>query len=97
MPCMICTMHKKTSSVSFFVKPQNQGRRVSRFGLQNQQLRFGDLSLKITVAVSWFESQNQACGGLSVVSQNQLEEDGVGHASRFNGLLRLKASQTRVF
>jgi hypothetical protein len=28
--------------------------RVSRFGPQNQQLRFDDLSIKITVAVFWF-------------------------------------------
>jgi hypothetical protein len=30
--------------------------RVSRFGPQNWQLRFGDLDLKITTKVSWFES-----------------------------------------
>jgi hypothetical protein len=35
--------------------------------------------------------------GLSVVPQNQQEdEDGVGHASRSSGLLRLEASQARV-
>jgi hypothetical protein len=27
---------------------------VSCFGPQNQQLRFGDLDLKITATVSWF-------------------------------------------
>jgi hypothetical protein len=36
------------------VRPQNRWRRVSRFGPQNRQLRFVDLDLKITVAVSWF-------------------------------------------
>jgi hypothetical protein len=30
--------------------------RVFRFGSQNRQLRFGDLSLKITAMVSWFVS-----------------------------------------
>jgi hypothetical protein len=33
--------------------------RVSCFGPQNRQLRFGNLGLKITVMVSWFESQNK--------------------------------------
>jgi hypothetical protein len=28
--------------------------RFSRFGPQNQQLRFGDMSFKITVMASWF-------------------------------------------
>jgi hypothetical protein len=32
--------------------------RVSRFGPQNRQLRFGDLGLKITTAVFWFGPQN---------------------------------------
>jgi hypothetical protein len=40
--------------------------RVSRFGHQNRQLRFSDLSVKITVMVSWFWPQNQAGFGLSV-------------------------------
>jgi hypothetical protein len=39
---------------------------VSRFGPQNRQLRFDDLALKITLTVSWFRFQNQACFGLSV-------------------------------
>jgi hypothetical protein len=39
---------------------------VSRFGPQNQCLRFGDLDLKITTTVSWFGPQNQAGFGLSV-------------------------------
>jgi hypothetical protein len=41
---------------------------------QNRQLRFGDLSLKITATVSWFGPQNQAGFGLSVASQNRQRE-----------------------
>jgi hypothetical protein len=41
------------------VWPQNRGLRVSRFGPQNRQLQFGDLNLKITATVYWFEPQNQ--------------------------------------
>jgi hypothetical protein len=52
------------------VWPQNWWWSASRFGHQNQQLRFGDLGLKITATVSWFEPQNQAGFGLSVVPQN---------------------------
>jgi hypothetical protein len=65
---------------------------VSRFGPQNRQLRFGDLCLKITMTVSWVGPQNQADDGLSVVPQNQWEEDSVGHVSRSSGLLHLEAS-----
>jgi hypothetical protein len=50
--CAICTVHKEMRSTGFLVEPQNQGRQVSRFGPQNQQLRFGDLAHKITVMVS---------------------------------------------
>jgi hypothetical protein len=57
MMCVTCTVHKETRSVSFLVWPQNQGRHVSQFGPQNQQLRFGDFRLKITTTVSWFGSQ----------------------------------------
>jgi hypothetical protein len=77
--------------MSFLVESQNQGRRfvsclaskplrrVSRFGSQNRQLRFGDLVLKITAIVFWFGPQNQAGYGLSVAPQNQREdEDGAG-------------------
>jgi hypothetical protein len=70
---------------------------VSRFGPQNQSLRFGDLGLKITVAVSWFGPQNPAGFGLSVAPQNQWREDGVGHKLRSDGLLHLEASHTRIF
>jgi hypothetical protein len=70
---------------------------VSRFGPQNRQLQFDDLGHKITTIVSWFGPQNQVGYGLSVVPQNQQEdEDGVGHASRSSGLLRLEASRARV-
>jgi hypothetical protein len=79
------------------VWPQNQWRQVSRFGPQNRQLQFGDLGIKIIATVSWFGSQNQVGYGLSVVPQNQWEdEDGVGHALRSSGLLRLEASWARV-
>jgi hypothetical protein len=69
---------------------------VSRFGLQNQQLQFGDLCLKINVTVSWFGTQNHACFGLWVASQNRWREDDGGHASRSDGLLHLEASHARV-
>jgi hypothetical protein len=59
MSCVVYTVHKETRSVSFLIWPQNQGRRVSWFGSQNRQLRFGDLAHKITTTVSWFEPQNQ--------------------------------------
>jgi hypothetical protein len=66
--------------VGFLVEPRNQGQwfvsglaleplgRVSHFGPQNRQLRFGDLGLKITMTVSWFGPENQAGIGLSVAS-----------------------------
>jgi hypothetical protein len=43
---------------------------VFQFGSQNGQLRFGDLGLKITATVSWFEPQNYVDDGLSVAPQN---------------------------
>jgi hypothetical protein len=70
---------------------------VSRFGSQNRRLRFGDLGLKITAAVSWFVPQNQVGFDLSVAPQNRREGNGVGHASRSSGLLRVEASWARVF
>jgi hypothetical protein len=64
---------------------------------QNRQLRFGDLGFKITTTVSWFVPQNQAGYGLSVAPQNRRDdEDSVGHASKSNGLLHVKASRVRV-
>jgi hypothetical protein len=49
--------------------------RVFWFGAQNRQLRFSDLGLKIITTVSWFGSENQVGDGLSVVPQNQWEDD----------------------
>jgi hypothetical protein len=69
---------------------------VSRFGPQNQQLRFGDLGLKITETFSWFGPQNQAGIGLSVAPQNQWRKVDMGNASKFGGLLHLEASHARV-
>jgi hypothetical protein len=74
----------------------NSVARVFQFGPQNRQLRFDDLSLKITVTVSWFESQNQADYGLSVTPQNRREGDDVGHVLRSSGLLHVEASRVRV-
>jgi hypothetical protein len=34
---------------------------------------------------------------LSVAPQNRRREDGLGHASRFGGLLRVNASRARIF
>jgi hypothetical protein len=50
--CVVCLVHKETKSTGFLVELQNQDRQISRFQLQNRQLWFGDLSLKITVTVS---------------------------------------------
>jgi hypothetical protein len=48
--------------------------------------------------VSWFGSQNQAGYGLSIAPQNRWEdENDVGHAPRSSGLLRVEASQARVW
>jgi hypothetical protein len=58
---------------------------------------FSDLASKPVLTVSWFGPQNQACFGLSVASQNRWREDDVGHALRFDDLLHLEASRTRVF
>jgi hypothetical protein len=49
------------------------------------------------VTVSWFGPQNQAGFGLPVAPQNQWREVGVGHASRYRGLLHVEASLARVF
>jgi hypothetical protein len=47
--------------------------RVSLFEPQNRQLRFGDLTHKITMMVSWFGPQNQVGYGLLVAPQNRRE------------------------
>jgi hypothetical protein len=66
---------------------------VSRFGPQNRWLQLDDFSHKITAIVSWFGPQNQVGYGLSVAPKNRREdEDGMGHAPGFSGLLRLEAS-----
>jgi hypothetical protein len=49
------------------------------------------------VTFSWFGLQNQTDYGLSVAAQNRREGDGVGHASRSSGLLRMEASRVRFF
>jgi hypothetical protein len=64
----VCTMHNEMRSASFLVWPQNQGRRVSRFGTPNRQLRFGNLAHKTTMTVSCYVPQNRVAYGLSVVS-----------------------------
>jgi hypothetical protein len=86
MLCAVCTIHKETRSTGFLVEPQNQGRRVSRFGPQNRQLRFRDLCLK-TKRVKVCRLRHKTNG----------EEDGAGHALRSSGLHRLEASQVRIF
>jgi hypothetical protein len=48
------------------------------------------------VTVSWFGPQNQAGFGLLIAPQNQREDDGVGHASKSSGLLRVEARRVRV-
>jgi hypothetical protein len=84
--------------VGFLVEPQNQGGAgFPGLGPQNRLLRFGDLGLKITTTVSWFEPQNHIDYGLSVTPQNRQEEDGVGHTLRSSILLRMDVSQARVF
>jgi hypothetical protein len=47
--------------------------------------------------VSWFGHQNQVGFGLSVATQNQRREVGMGHASRSSGFLHVEASLARVF
>jgi hypothetical protein len=55
IPCAVCTVHKEVRRVNFLVEPQNQGRRIFRFGPQ-------------PVATVWcFGPQNQVGDGLSVV------------------------------
>jgi hypothetical protein len=49
------------------------------------------------MTVSWFAPQNQASFGLSVVPQNQREDDdSTGHVLRYNSLLCLEACRARV-
>jgi hypothetical protein len=96
--CAVCTIHKQTSSTSFLVLPQNQDQRFLPVWPQNRWQRFlwfglkitclvsqfGELTHKITTTDSWFGPQNQVGYGLSVVLQNQREdEDGVGALIEF--------------
>jgi hypothetical protein len=78
---------------SLAIKPVS---RVSRFGSQNRQLRFGEFGLKITVTVSCFGPQNQAGFSLSIVPQNRRREVSTGQASRSSGLLHVEGSLARV-
>jgi hypothetical protein len=94
--CVICTVHNETMSAGFFGLASKPRVTVFQFGLQNRQLWFGGLSLKIIAMVSWFGPQNQVGDGLSVTLQNRWEEDGAGHTSRSSSLLHLE-SQVRVF
>jgi hypothetical protein len=48
------------------------------------------------VTISLFGLQNQIGYGLSVVPQNRRKRNGVRHASRSSGLLRLEASRARI-
>jgi hypothetical protein len=79
------------------VLPQNRWLRVSQLGPQNWQLWFGDLGLKITVTISWFEPQNHVDDGLKVALQNQWREESMGHASRSGSLFHLETCCARVF
>jgi hypothetical protein len=56
----------------------------------------GDLSLKITMTVSWFGPQNQVGFDLSVAPQNQRRAFGAGHVSRSSSFLGVEASLARV-
>jgi hypothetical protein len=64
-----CLASKPVVTVSLDLTSKSVAR-VSQFGHQNQQFRFGDLFLKITMTVSWFRTQNQKDYGLSVTPQN---------------------------
>jgi hypothetical protein len=49
------------------------------------------------MTVFWFGPQNPAGYGLPVMPQNRREGNGMGHASRSSGLIRVEASRNRVF
>jgi hypothetical protein len=90
------SLASKPVASGFLVEPQNQGRWVSKFGPRNRLQRFGDLGLKITAIVFWFGTQNQVGYSLSVTSQNQCEEDCMGHVLRSSDLFRLEAGRASV-
>jgi hypothetical protein len=95
-PCTVCTMHKEMRSAGFLVWPQNQGRGVSRFGLKKWQLRFGDLSLKITATFSSFRPQNQADDDLSVAPQKPMGGGWVVHVPSPRGSHEDEAEDGRI-
>jgi hypothetical protein len=84
-------------AVSFLVEPQNQGGGgFSGLDLKISSDGFGDLDIKITATVSWFEAQNQARFDLSVAPQNRQREIGMRHTLRSSGLLGVEVSLARV-
>jgi hypothetical protein len=62
---------QEDEEIGFLVLASKPLTRVSRFRPENWQLRFGDLTHKITAIVSWFVPQNQVGYSLSVVPQNR--------------------------
>jgi hypothetical protein len=100
---------KTTADGLSVVWPQNHWDGFSRFGLKPMTSGFLVWSSKPAATVWWFEpqnlrdgflvcAQNQAGYDLSVASQNRWEdEDGVRHASRSSGLVRVEVSQVRIF
>jgi hypothetical protein len=88
----------KTGDDGFLVEPKNQ----DDGGFSSLILKTGSYGLVICVSklprrFLDFSPQNQTGLGLSVVPQNQRENDGVRHVSRSAGLLCVKTSLTRVF
>jgi hypothetical protein len=70
----------------------------SRFEPQNWQSWFGDLGLKITVTVFFvWASKPSRFWFVGCASKPTGGCDGVGHTSRSNSLLQMKASRTSVF
>jgi hypothetical protein len=61
MLCVVYTMHKETTSVSFLVEPQNQGLQVSWLSLKTKVSGFPGLGLKIGSCglVIWFTKSSR--------------------------------------
>jgi hypothetical protein len=108
MSCVIYTVHLETRSTSLLDELQNQGR-VSWLSLKMKFDVFLIWASKPVALVWWFGLQNN-CVSLLVwaskpsrlrfVSCATKPTGGwfdAGHASRSGGLLRLEASQARVF
>jgi hypothetical protein len=73
-PCAVCIVHVETRSAGFLFEPPNHGGGgFPGLGLKIDSY-VGDLGIKITATVSWFEPQNQVGFGLSVAPQNQRED-----------------------